>query len=391
MEPTADAASSAGTAPDARPVALDEQRRGLLLILAALRGALLVWASIVVALDALGTTEVRLALAVALLVPLAAWSALLARWAQHRSTLVERGAVVAVDVAVGAVVAAADHLVYPGPHPQSFASAWPMTAAVVTGITRGPRSGIAAGFLISGVGAAGTAAFAPGGLDGRVTATIGTVVLLAVAGGLAGALSATLRRAGLAVARARAREEVARELHDGVLQTLAVVQRRSDDPALVALARDQELDLRRSLARPHDPDAAAGTDLLDALRASMSRVESRTGLSCTLSVIDAPPVAAPAVVAALAGASQEALANVHRHAGVDEAVICVDVECGLVHVSITDEGRGFDPASTSDGTGLTRSVRGRLAEVGGHVEVATGPGRGTEVHLWCVPDSNHDR
>ncbi len=373
------------------PPPIDEQRRGLLLTVGVLRGALLVWATVVVVLDATGTTEVRLPFAAALLAVLATWSALAANWARQRSPLATSTVVVVVDVALGAAIAAADHLVYRGPHPQSFASAWPMTAAVVAGVTRG-RSGAAAGLVIGAAGAIGTAASAPGGLDGRMTAALGTVVLLAVAGGLAGVLSTTLEHAELAVARSRAREEVARELHDGVLQTLAVVQRRSDDPALVALARDQELDLRRTLAEPTgDPHRDAGTDLLAALRATAARVESRTGLRCTLSVVEAPPLSSPSVVSAVAGAAGEALVNVHKHAGTDAAVLCVDVEDGELHCSITDDGRGFDRAATVEGTGLARSVRGRLVELGGRVEVASAPGRGTEVHLWCVPDSTHDR
>jgi signal transduction histidine kinase len=49
---------------------------------------------------------------------------------------------------------------------------------------------------------------------------------------------------------------------------------------------------------------------------------------------------------------------------------------------VKDDGTGFDPATAREGMGLSRSVRGRVADVGGRVEVDSAPGRGTEVRLW---------
>jgi signal transduction histidine kinase len=55
---------------------------------------------------------------------------------------------------------------------------------------------------------------------------------------------------------------------------------------------------------------------------------------------------------------------------------------GGVVCSVKDDGSGFDPAMAVEGMGLARSVRGRLDEVGGRVEVDSAPGWGTEVRLW---------
>ena len=72
-------------------------------------------------------------------------------------------------------------------------------------------------------------------------------MLYALSGVLAGYLFRLLVRAEREVSAARAREEVARTLHDGVLQTLALVERRAGDEALARLARDQERELREFL------------------------------------------------------------------------------------------------------------------------------------------------
>ena len=50
-------------------------------------------------------------------------------------------------------------------------------------------------------------------------------------------------------------------------------------------------------------------------------------------------------------------------------------------VSVHDDGCGFDPATTPEGVGLSRSLRGRIAEVGGRVELTSSPGNGTEVRI----------
>ncbi|MDQ2678610.1 MAG: ATP-binding protein, partial [Actinomycetota bacterium] len=238
---------------------------------------------------------------------------------------------------------------------------------------------------------AGTALAAPGGLDGRWTSTVGTIVLLVVAGVLAGLVTRVLRRADAAEARAAAREEVARRLHDGVLQTLAVVQRRSQDPDLVALAREQELDLR-SYISDEDPSAAVlaplatraggrGTDLVAALRQVLVESERVHGLRGELVVVEVPQQPGVDVVDALRGAVGECLTNVVKHAGASRCVVCLDVVDRLLVCTVNDDGDGFDVGATAEGTGLRRSVRGRLEQVGGTFRVRSQVSHGSEVEL----------
>jgi signal transduction histidine kinase len=172
---------------------------------------------------------------------------------------------------------------------------------------------------------------------------------------------------------------VARHLHDGVLQTLAVVQRRADDPALVELARTQERELRyflRSGLRAED-------GLEPGLRRAATRHEETHGGRVDVVVADDVPRVDPDALAALVGAVTEALSNAGRHGRAGRVTVYAEpADEGGVACSVKDDGTGFDPATAREGMGLSRSVRGRVADVGGRVEVDSAPGRGTEVRLW---------
>jgi signal transduction histidine kinase len=87
--------------------------------------------------------------------------------------------------------------------------------------------------------------------------------------------------------------------------------------------------------------------------------------------------------AAVVGAVTEALANAGRHGRAGRATVYAEpADEGGVACSVKDDGTGFDPSAVIEGMGLARSIRGRVAEVGGRVEVDSAPGRGTEVRLW---------
>jgi signal transduction histidine kinase len=308
--------------------------------------------------------------------------------------------VVGVEVGVALALQLADGFVYRAGHvftpEQPLGVAWPLASVMAAGVAFGPFVGAGTGLLLgAGRATSSTLNVTPDAdpmwgvlLPEQLLSLITTSVLFALAGGIAGyairlIVDAESRAAAAerSVASLRAREDVARRLHDGVLQTLAVVERRSDDPQLARLAREQERDLRSFLFGGPSPGVIGAGALGDALRAAADRYETAfTGRSEVLVPDDLPELDAE-VVEAIAGAVGEALTNAGKHGAADRVVVYVEPTEEGVFVSVRDDGTGFDPAAVVEGVGLSRSIRGRIEEIGGGVEVAAAPGRGTEVRL----------
>lgn len=180
------------------------------------------------------------------------------------------------------------------------------------------------------------------------------------------------------------RAEIAAHLHDSVLQTLALIQRQSDQPREVArLARSQERELRTWLYGPggygRTPQLDAG--LTEALAAAAAEVEDTYAVTVNPVVVggDRP---LDDRLRALVLAGREAMVNAAKHAGVAEVSVFCEVETGEVHLFVRDRGKGFDPDTVPDDRhGLADSVHGRMERHGGTVRLRSTPGEGTEVHL----------
>lgn len=320
----------------------------------------------------------NLALGIAMLVLAFAFTAAATEASIRRRPQLLHPATVAVELAIGIGMFLADGFVYrSGGHSQSLGSIWPLAGVLSAAVLLGPWIGGVAGAVLGASRWVGDA-ISPGRSAGSL-ALFSSGVLFAIAGGAAGAVMARVRQAETVAARARARDEVARTLHDGVLQTLAVVQRRSADPELAALAREQELELRAFLAGDRTR-AGEHDDLGAALRAVATRVERRHGLRVEVLLVDDDhPSVDPAVIEAVAGAAGEALTNAAKHAEASKVTVFVDVD-ERVFCSVKDDGQGFDPATAAEGLG-TVAIRERLAEVGGTATVDARPGAGVEVRL----------
>ena len=226
------------------------------------------------------------------------------------------------------------------------------------------------------------------------------VFLLVLGGTIVGLLSESLQRmaaerdaAERAAAAAAERARLARAVHDGVLQVLALVQRRGgelggDGPEIARLAGEQEAALR-ALIRQQDSvtaraaETAREVDLASALEA----VGAGRGLRVEVATPGTPVLLAADVGRELVAAVGAALDNVAAHVGEEaRAWVLVEDLPGEVVVSVRDEGPGIlegrlAEAEGSGRLGVSESIRGRLRDLGGSAELFTGPGQGVEWEL----------
>jgi signal transduction histidine kinase/phage shock protein PspC (stress-responsive transcriptional regulator) len=177
--------------------------------------------------------------------------------------------------------------------------------------------------------------------------------------------------------RSQARAEMGAHLHDSVLQTLALVQKRADDPrAVAALARTQERELRAWLAGReggHDRVAAA-------LEALAGEVERAHGVPVEVVVVGDRELDSRGE--ALVAAAREAMINAAKFGGGSTVDVYAEAGDGELQVFIRDRGPGFDPdAVPDDRRGVRESIVGRMARHGGRAEIHSAVGAGTEVEL----------
>ena len=291
-----------------------------------------------------------------------------------------------VAVVLDGVVFTEGHSFGPG---QNLAGNWPLITAIAAATALGPWWGPVVGVLTaSGRYFGGLANGVTSFPADRVLSLLSSAVFYAVSGIVFGALTRRLREVESEVTMRRARDEVARTLHDGVLQTLALVDRRTrtSDPELASEARASDRELRAWLFHGVRTDDVGGT-LEERLRRVADRIGRTHDLAITVSVLDDPdaPRATDNVLAALAAATAEALTNVAKHAHATRAVVFAETsDDGCVFLSVRDDGDGFDPSTPANGRGILDSIHARLQEVGARAEVVSTPGHGTEVTMWST-------
>ncbi|MEU3745215.1 MULTISPECIES: MacS family sensor histidine kinase [Streptomyces] len=218
----------------------------------------------------------------------------------------------------------------------------------------------------------------------------------------------TLARALEIEAATRERERLARDIHDSVLQVLAMVQRRGtamggEAAEIARMAGEQEVALRTlvagGLTRPslvsEDESEGAVVRVVDVddepdddtpvdLRLLLA---PRAGARVTLSEPGAPVLLPPPAAREMAAAVGAALDNVRVHAGEDaQAWVLIEDWPDEVIVTVRDDGPGIPEGRLAEAWGEGRmgvalSIRGRLRDLGGSAELISVPGQGTEVEL----------
>jgi len=206
-----------------------------------------------------------------------------------------------------------------------------------------------------------------------------------------------LQRAAQLTAALRERERLSRQVHDGAIQALALVAKKGREiggatAELADLAGTQERALRRWLAGSdldHDHDRET-VDLCTLLR---RRASDRVTLSLPGTAVPLPR----RVCTELDAAVGNALDNAQTHAGPDaHAFVLVEDLDDSVLVSIRDDGVGIAPsrlaqADAEGHVGISRSIVGRLAALGGSAELHSAPGEGAEWELSVPRVGDHER
>jgi signal transduction histidine kinase len=300
-----------------------------------------------------------------------------------RWTMALSPGLVATEVAVAALVVGADGWVHQALLTgQTIAGIWPLSAILLAALAGGVVWGVGVGVVLSGARfvavlvAAGNAGPIGRDLLGATTTGLSWIVI----GAMCGTIIHLLRRAQHQLAEAEARDHIARDLHDGVLQTLAMIERRSESVDIARLARDQERDLRSYLFG----DRSETDNLAAALRRAAARAErSWPATAVTVTITDDVPVLRTEQVEAVVGVATEALTNAAKHGHAGRVVVFADIDesSGGLFLTIKDDGAGFDPATVTEGVGMARSIRGRVQDLGGWVEFASAGGDGTEVRI----------
>lgn len=195
-------------------------------------------------------------------------------------------------------------------------------------------------------------------------------------------------------AATKERERLAREVHDGALQVLALMRRRGADiggdaAELGRLAGEQEQALR-TLISEQAAVPVPGIDETTELRARLQAVvPSEVAFSGPAEAVHLPDATVTELVAVVG----TILDNVARHAGDGARAFVLLEDLGdEVVLTVRDDGVGIPdgrlPQAEAEGRmGVSKSIRGRMTDLGGEAVLETGPDIGTEWELH-VPRTN---
>jgi signal transduction histidine kinase len=193
------------------------------------------------------------------------------------------------------------------------------------------------------------------------------------------------------------RQRLARDIHDTLAQGFVsiVLQLQAAEAELPEDADEARNHLERARRTARDnlaearrlvwdlrPEALSAAPLGEALGRLAGRVAEETGLAATATVTGTPQPLSADTEVTLLRVTQEALANVTRHAGAGRVAVTLSYMDGEAALDVRDDGAGFAP--TADGHGPNgglglRGMRERVEALGGRLAVESAPGRGTTI------------
>ncbi len=210
-------------------------------------------------------------------------------------------------------------------------------------------------------------------------------------------LAVAQREAGAIAERTR----ISRDIHDTIAQALSSIRliahaanSRTEDPAAAlslrqveSLAGDSLADVRRIVAELLPAELEDGA-LAAALERILDRARDEAGIAVELHVDETLPLLPTEVEVGLLRSAQSALANVRLHAAATRVVVSLIDAGDTVRMDIIDDGRGFDVAEWDQSSTIgassygLRFMRNRLRELGGGLDVESGPGEGTALSAY---------
>ena len=238
---------------------------------------------------------------------------------------------------------------------QNLASQWPLVAAISIGVAAGPFAGAAFGLLVGPARWLGAELndFEP--YDPKhVVSLLAVSLFYAACGAVFGWLAMLLRRTEREIADRRARDEVARVLHDTVLQTLALVERRvaTTDPELAGAAREADRELRAFL---FGGAGSAGDDLRGRMHQAVEQARRRVAVAAVAGATDQrqrarrrlPAVGGNAAGPARPGDRRGGRQRPRARRAPTIVVFAETDDDGQVFATVRDDGVGFDPAAAT--------------------------------------------
>lgn len=306
--------------------------------------------------------------------------------------LAELGVVVALVMSTDVVASdqwARDNQAWP-------TTLWATNATISAALLLGPLAGTAAALaVLTGRAIAKGAIYIDVSGNATFVTEIAVGVVVGMAAQTARRVHAELERTARLAARIEERERLSRQVHDGVLQVLALVAKRGREiggatSELAELAGQQERALRSFITDTDTaPEPLTRVDLGRVLR---DKASERVSVS-----LPAAPVLIDAALASELGAAVDnALDNVRLHAGPGARAFLLLEDLGdAVTVSVRDNGPGIpegrlDEAAREGRAGVSKSMVGRMNALGGSARVRTGPEIGTDWE-FTVPCSRRHR